>query len=241
MTTHPSPIPATPDDGTALPARRRPPRPAAVRRVVVGLAVAGGLALTGAGVAVAADTGGGSGTSAQPSPTAAGAGAPAPGSPTTPPPHVPHLDGTVTAVSDGTVTITDHDGFRRTIRTDSGTTYGSGLSAPVPVGTAVHDTGTVDTDGTSLDATRIEVPPAPPAGPPAHGPGGPRPPAPAPPAGTAPASPPAPPTGSSVEPSVTPSAEPSGTPAPSATSGLSTEKDPFTEDPTTSGTVAPTS
>lgn len=74
-----------------------------------------------------------------------------------PAPHRPHIDGTVTSVSAATVTVTDRDGFTRTIVTSSGTTYGDGLTAQLPAGSRIHAEGTVDANGTSLDATTITV------------------------------------------------------------------------------------
>ncbi len=85
-----------------------------------------------------------------------------------PAPHRPHIDGTVTSVSAATVTVTDRDGFTRTIVTSSGTKYGDGLTAQLPAGSRIHAEGTVDANGTSLDATTITVmrpPHAPKAGP----------------------------------------------------------------------------
>lgn len=74
-----------------------------------------------------------------------------------PAPHRPHIDGTVTSVSAATVTVTDRDGFTRTIVTSSGTKYGDGLTAQLPAGSRIHAEGTVDANGTSLDATTITV------------------------------------------------------------------------------------
>lgn len=112
-------------------------------------------------------------TSAAP---AATGGVPAgPRSATGRPVHQPHIDGTVTKVSASTVTVTDPDGFTRTIMTTSRTTYADGLAAPVKVGVRIHAEGTVDADGTSLDAVTIRTVPTPPA-PPREAPrGGPRP------------------------------------------------------------------
>jgi hypothetical protein len=73
----------------------------------------------------------------------------------TPRAHAPHLDGVVASVTDGSITITDHVGFNRTIHLSDATTYGDGISLPVEVGEHVHAEGTVDTDGTSLAATVI--------------------------------------------------------------------------------------
>jgi hypothetical protein len=93
--------------------------------------------------------------------------------------HPAHLDGTVTAVSGSTLTLIDHDGFRRVAHTTSNTSYTDGTtkatSSVVKVGEHLRAEGTVDADGTTLDATTVAVnPPRPtrPAGGP--GAGGPR-------------------------------------------------------------------
>ena len=64
--------------------------------------------------------------------------------------------------TDGSITITDQDGFTRTIHLSDATTYGDGISLPIEVGEHIHAEGTVDTDGTSLAATVIDVAPEPP-------------------------------------------------------------------------------
>jgi len=112
-------------------------------------------------------------TSSSTSPSQPSNGSPAP---TQRPAPRPHIDGTVASVSGDTVTVTDHDGFTRTIVTSTATTYAGGLSAPLAVGTEIHTTGTVDANHTSLDATQIGTRPTPPAG--ARGKDGPRPPMP---------------------------------------------------------------
>lgn len=70
-----------------------------------------------------------------------------------------HLEGWVTSVSGDTITITDHDGFTRTIRTSDGTAVtkdGADSSlAAVTVGSFVGALGDVDAAGTTLDAKRI--------------------------------------------------------------------------------------
>jgi len=67
-------------------------------------------------------------------------------------------------VNGSTILITDRDGFTRTIKTSGSTTYGAGITASPAPGTRVHATGTVDADGTSLDATTVVTAPTPPAG-----------------------------------------------------------------------------
>ena len=92
--------------------------------------------------------------------------------------------GSVTAVSGSTITVRDMDGFTRTVTTSSGTTYtkdgSSATASAVTSGAVVFARGTVDSDGTTLDATAVDVrtaagrgPIGGPAGPRGHvGPGG---------------------------------------------------------------------
>jgi len=72
-----------------------------------------------------------------------------------------HIAGWVTKVSDDTITVTDPSGFTRTIRTTGSTTYlKDGASATrtiVTVGTMDMALGTVDDNGTTLDATQVAV------------------------------------------------------------------------------------
>jgi hypothetical protein len=174
-------------ENTKSPARDR------IRNIIVAAAAAAvlfGGAATMAGTAFAdeGDTGGsatpGTTTSAAPTgaPSASNGGSGNPADPV-PPAHAPHLDGDVSSVDTGTIMITDHDGFTRTIHLSDSTTYGEGISLPITVGEHIHAEGAVDTDGTSLAATLISVAPEPPA------PGAP---------GQRPATPPAPPTDGSA-------------------------------------------
>jgi hypothetical protein len=90
-----------------------------------------------------------------------------------------HLSGFITRVDGSTVTITDESGFTRTITTAPTTTYekdgAAATSSILSVGALIRGLGTVDADGTTLDATKVSV------GRPAHldrpkhlrGPGGP--------------------------------------------------------------------
>ena len=75
--------------------------------------------------------------------------------------HQPRLGGQVVAVTASTITVTDRDGFWRTINTTSATTYTTASGATtrdaVVVGQFVGATGTVDTDHTSLDAVSVQV------------------------------------------------------------------------------------
>ena len=120
------------------------------------IAVIGGAAAVvvagGTGVAIAAASGSGSST-----PTAAppSSGSSAPAQPPSRPKHQPHLAGTVTSVHGNEILIKDFDGFTRTIKTSSKTTYRDGLTANPAVGTQIVAEGSVDADGTSLDATSI--------------------------------------------------------------------------------------
>lgn len=131
------------------------------RRIAVVVALGGGLALGVAGLAQAAEAPAPSG-SAAPS-TAPGRGEPRE--------HKPHLNGTVTAITDTKITIKDRDGFTRQINITA-------KPAGVAVGTRIHAEGAVNKDGVSLDATTVGVAPARdgrPGGGPGHrgGPGGP--------------------------------------------------------------------
>lgn len=137
---------------------------------------AAAVVLFGGGAAIAAaDTGGDeSGGSSTPSSSAPSGADPStvPASPDAAPSpgdggpaagvHSPHLDGDVISVGSGSILITDHDGFTRTINVTANTTYGDGISVPIESGEHIHAEGTVDTDGTSLAATLIAVAPEPP-------------------------------------------------------------------------------
>jgi hypothetical protein len=103
------------------------------------------------------------------------------------------IDGSVSAVTSSAITVTDRDGFTRTVDTDGQTKYtansAASTRAKVVTGTVVHAEGKVDADGTALDATSIDVVTAAKApvagagprpcaplgghGPDGHGPGGP--------------------------------------------------------------------
>jgi hypothetical protein len=96
----------------------------------------------------------------------------------TPIARTPHLSGAVKSVSGTKILITDPDGFTRTIITSAKTTYKDSLTASPAVGTKIEAEGTVDADGTSLDAATIQAPRGPGGGMgPGHGgpDGGPRP------------------------------------------------------------------
>lgn len=71
------------------------------------------------------------------------------------------LFGTVSSVSGNTITIKDPQGFTRTIVVGTTTTYTQGGAAStlaaVTVGSKIIAQGTVDTNGTSLDALTVEI------------------------------------------------------------------------------------
>lgn len=136
----------------------RPPGRTSRRVAVAGLAAAA-LAV-GGGVMVAQASAAPSGT---PSATPSASGTAAPGK-AEPRERTPHLSGTVVSVSGTTITITDREGFQRTIHTSASTTYADGLTASPAAGTKIHAEGTVDADKVSLAATKISAQPDRPAG-----------------------------------------------------------------------------
>jgi len=136
-------------DGAAPKPRRRAP-------IIIGAVAAAALVFGGAGAAFAA----GSTPDRAPDGTSTTMERPA---------HVPHIHGTVVSVSGSTVTVTDRDGFTRTIVVTADTTYEDGLSADLAVGTVIRASGTVDANGTSLDAAKIRTAPAGPLGGPHKG------------------------------------------------------------------------
>ncbi|MBB5639841.1 DUF5666 domain-containing protein [Cryobacterium roopkundense] len=138
----------------ATPARRRAP-------IIIGAVAAAALVFGGAGAAFAATAELTSDSSSDSATTT-----------TERPAHVPHIHGTVVSVSGDTVTVTDKDGFTRTIVTSGDTEYGDGLIADLATGTEIHASGTVNSNGTSLDATKISTAPAAPAA--GEGPRGPQ-------------------------------------------------------------------
>lgn len=72
-----------------------------------------------------------------------------------------HLAGWVTSISGSTITLKDVDGFTRTLTTSSVTKVrkdgADATLAAITVGSFIHAAGTVDGDGTTLDALRIGV------------------------------------------------------------------------------------
>jgi len=162
--------------------------PRRIRRSRIAIGTAAGVALVAGGIAVGLTQ-----TSASASPasvlaaasSAAGSGTPAPharasgtdgaGGRGAFKPGQPIWFGAVTSAKSATITITDQQGFTRTIVTSSSTTYKDGLTSTPAVGTKIIAQGTVDKNGTSLDATAISALPKGVAGPgPGRlGPGGP--------------------------------------------------------------------
>lgn len=67
----------------------------------------------------------------------------------------PRLVGTVKSSSAGQILIVDSQGFTRTIKVSATTTYRDSLTATPAVGTRIVAFGSVDADGTSLDATVV--------------------------------------------------------------------------------------
>jgi hypothetical protein len=67
------------------------------------------------------------------------------------------LYGTVKSASGDTILITDPQGFTRTILVSSATTYGQGSLADAVAGAKIFAQGTVDANGTTLDALSIDV------------------------------------------------------------------------------------
>lgn len=155
-----------------MPASIRPAtRRAAIIAGAAGLAVIGTI---GAGAAAFAD----GAPSPAASTSASSTAAPGPhGGPDRDagPHHAPHIGGRVLTVDGRTVTVQDRDGFTRTIVLASGasiTKDGAASSvAAIAKDTWIEATGTVDRNGTTLDATTVTIGrPTPPKG----GPAGPR-------------------------------------------------------------------
>jgi hypothetical protein len=129
---------------------------------VAGLAIVGGgvaLATQSAGASQSPPAGYGYGPGGGPGgtrPTGAPSGTPS--GTAAQPTRTPHLVGTVKSASGSVILITDQDGFTRTINVSSSTTYKNSLTATPAAGTKIEAEGTVDADGTSLDATVVETP-----------------------------------------------------------------------------------
>ena len=67
------------------------------------------------------------------------------------------LFGTVTSVSGDTILIRDPQGFTRTILVGTGTTYSGGTLSDIVMGTKIVASGTVDPNGTTLDAVTVKI------------------------------------------------------------------------------------
>ncbi|MGC2485868.1 MAG: DUF5666 domain-containing protein [Acidimicrobiales bacterium] len=67
------------------------------------------------------------------------------------------LIGTVTSVSGDTILIKDPQGFTRTILVSSTTTYQGGILSSIATGSKIFAQGTVDANGTTLDAVNVYV------------------------------------------------------------------------------------
>ncbi len=76
----------------------------------------------------------------------------------------PSLAGTVISVNGSTITISDLQGFYRTVNTSASTNYESGTKAStassVTVGSRIIAFGSIDSNHTALDAATIEIVPA---------------------------------------------------------------------------------
>lgn len=70
-----------------------------------------------------------------------------------------HLAGFVTKIDGSTITLVDGSGFTRTLTTSSATVYdkdgATGSASDITVGSFIHALGTVDANGTTLDATKV--------------------------------------------------------------------------------------
>ena len=68
-----------------------------------------------------------------------------------------YLFGTVTSVSGDTILIRDPQGFTRTILVGTATTYSGGVLSDIVSGSRILASGTVDPNGTTLDALTIKI------------------------------------------------------------------------------------
>ena len=140
----------------------RPSRRAAIVGGAAGLALVGAV---GIGTVAFADATPTPGTTQSPGATAS------PGTRA----HAPRIGGTVLTVDGSTVTVQDRDGFTRTVRLAGDVKVtkddASSSTSAITKGVWIEASGTVDADGTSLDATEVRI--GQPAGPRGHGgPGG---------------------------------------------------------------------
>lgn len=147
----------------------KPTRRATVIAGAAGVALLGAVGIGAAAYADTAPTPGTSASAAAPSTTPSGAPSDAPDGGPGEHTHAPHIGGTVVTVSGSTVTVTDRDGFTRTIElADDATVTKDGAASQVSAITAgehIEATGTVDSNGTTLDATAVTIgQPTPPKG-----------------------------------------------------------------------------
>ncbi|MFD1721334.1 hypothetical protein [Amnibacterium endophyticum] len=170
---------------------RKPTKRTALITGVAGAAVLGAIAVGGPAYADGMPSAAPSGSVAAPSaaapsgaPTAPAAPSGAPAAPAAPGQHgpqggpagapspKPHIGGEVLSVSGSTVTVKDHDGFTRTIALSSGATVTKdgqkADTSAIVQGAHIEATGSVDSNGTTLDATEVRV--GQPAGPGKGGP-----------------------------------------------------------------------
>ncbi|GAA4747337.1 hypothetical protein GCM10025783_19300 [Amnibacterium soli] len=165
----------------------RPSRRAAIVGGAAGLALVGAVGFGTVAFADSAPTPGASQSAPAPAASGAPSGAPAapgaPGGPAAPgaggpgaKAHAPHIGGKVLTVDGSTVTVKDHDGFTRTIRLGDDVKVtkddASSSTSAIAKGAWIEASGTVDSNGTTLDATEVRIgQPTPPKGGPI-GPGG---------------------------------------------------------------------
>jgi hypothetical protein len=132
----------------------RPSRRAAIVGGAAGLALVGAV---GVGTVAFADSAPTPGTTQSPSaPSAPGApGAPGPRA------HAPHIGGSVLTVDGSTVTVKDRDGFTRTIRLGDAVRVtkddASSSTSAITKGVWIEASGTVDANGTTLDASEVRI------------------------------------------------------------------------------------
>ena len=157
----------------------RPSRRAAIVGGAAGLALVGAVGFGTVAFADSAPTPGASQSAPAPAASRAPSGAPeAPGAPAGGPAapggpgmkvHAPHIGGKVLTVDGSTVTVKDRDGFTRTIRLGDDVKVtkddASSSTSAIAKGVWIEASGTVDSNGTTLDATEVRIgQPTPPKG-----------------------------------------------------------------------------
>lgn len=72
-----------------------------------------------------------------------------------------HIEGWITAIGSNSITVTDLSGFTRTINTSDATKYlkdgVASTRSALSVGALIRAAGSVDSDGTTLDATKVAL------------------------------------------------------------------------------------